>query len=135
MSWMGGGGVPWESEWSGGNGEEEAVKPKPFYGSLKPIEISKRYKALEEEDEGSEHESDNEPGNMLKPSDLNSKADRVCPSGGIRNHDQERCDCGMGIHWPIETGESLDGLHRCRGYRSKAERKVQRNQKRWPKNH
>ena len=43
--------------------------------------------------------------------------------GGIRNWFQRNCDCGMAIHWPIEGGEDLEGLHRCHGYRDRDQRK------------
>ena len=132
MSWMGGGVMPWEQEWNNGNGDEEENKTKKFFDSLRPmksiglrqertIELSTRYKALEREEEEEEIEQldeddDEEPGNMLKPEDPDSTADRVCPFGGIRNWFQRNCECGMAIYWPVEEGEDLDGFHRCKGY-------------------
>ena len=91
MSWVGGG---WEQDWGGsGNGETDAaathiptltsgLKPK------KPIELPERYKALEEDEE--EQEDDDEPGNMFKDADPDSRADKLCPCGAIRNWWQNR---------------------------------------------
>ena len=53
----------------------------------------------------------------MKRADPNSRADKVCPCGGIRNWWQTRCDCGTGIHWPVGKGDCLDDLHACKKYR------------------
>ena len=66
---------------------------------------------VEDEDE------DHEPGNMTREADPNSRADKACPCGGLRNYWQERCDCGMGMHWPVEGDECLEGLVKCAGYK------------------
>ena len=125
MSWMGGGGAPWDQDWSGGGEQTEEGKPKEFCKSLRPIKLSERYKAIEpeeNEDEGFENESDGEPGNMLLPEDPNCRKDRVCPCGGLRNWYQKNCDCGTAIYWPVDDNMTLDGLHECAGYRSQSGR-------------
>ena len=111
MNWMGAGGAPWEQDWKGANGSEEEPKTREFCRSLRPIEISRRYQAIEPEEEDNDYESDSEPG-MLIPADPDSTADRLCPCGGLRNYDQDHCDCGIGIFWPVEKGERLDGARR-----------------------
>ena len=125
MSWMGAGGMPWNPEWNGGNGTEEENIPREFCRSLKPIRVSERYKAIEPEEEKADRlpdnyadtdDDDSEPGDSLKPADPSCRADRACPYGGIRNWNQERCDCGSGIYWPVEDGENMEGLFKCKGY-------------------
>ena len=134
MSWMG----AWPPEWEqSANGEEATDRPVPMFAKwLKPkkmIGISNRYKDLEPEDEEEEEadrnscfhpetDSDGEPGIMFRPADPGSRADRVCPCGGVRNWFQRNCDCGMAIYWPLEDGEDLEGLHRCQGYRDQKKR-------------
>ena len=87
---------------------------------LKPknmIEVSTRYKALESESEPEEEaDSDGEPGIMFRPADPGSRADRVCPCGGVRNWFQTHCDCGLALFWPLEDGDDVSMLHRCQGY-------------------
>ena len=128
MSWLGG----WNDDWNAGATGEEGkdTSPIPMFAKwLQPkkrtIEISTRYQALEPEDEeeeesktereeqeedrksdryGNEDEDDDEPGNMFKPEDPDSRADKVCPCGGIRNWYQRNCDCGMAMYWPVGGG-------------------------------
>ena len=143
--------MDWEQN---ANGEEPGDQPVPMFAKwLKPkrmIEVSTRYKALEPEDEeeeesktereeqeedrksdqyGNEDDDNEEPGNMFKPEDPDSRADKVCPCGGIRNWYQRNCDCGMAMYWPVEADENVEHMFRCRDYRDQKMRWRRRGRK------
>ena len=75
-------------------------------------------------------DEDSEPGDFLKTPDPNCRADRVCPCGGVRNWNQELCDCGNGTYWPVEDGEQMKGLVKCAGYKRNKWRRRRNRRKR-----
>ena len=104
MSWMQGGGAPWDQDWTGGGEHMDEHKPKEFCKSLKPIKLSERYRALEPEEEEADQPTDNctdgdgedsEPGDFLRAPDPNCRADRVCPCGAIGTGTRTCATAGM----------------------------------------